>query len=139
MINNLCLLFVATAAITLYFINDNTTSENFAAKDGKNVKSQDLVSNNGRFYLKGNPKQGVLFAITADWCGYCTKLKNAVKDSGITAYYFDATDNNNSEIQNKLGEMNVNSFPTIFKVGNGGELVPYNGSRDVGDLRKNFL
>jgi glutaredoxin len=136
---NTCLIIAAIAAITVYCMNgENTISENFSSK-ARGVKSMDLLSRNGKLYLNGNPKKGVLFAITADWCGYCTRLKNAVKESGIKSYYFDATDNNDNLIKNKLREMNVNSFPTVFKVGNGGELVSYDGSRDPTELRKNFL
>lgn len=136
---NTCLIIAAIAVTSVFYINkDNTKSENFSSK-ANNVKSMDLFSRNGKLYLNGNPKKGVLFAITADWCGYCTKLKNSVKESGIKSYYFDATDNNDNLIKSKLREMNVNSFPTVFKVGNGGELVSYDGSRDPTELRKNFL
>jgi glutaredoxin len=134
-------IIIALIVVTvLYYIYINRNkSEKFRSNESRNVESVDLVLRNGKTYLTGNPKKGVLLAITADWCGYCTKLKNAVKESGISSYYFDATDNNNSEIKNKLSELNVNSFPTVFKIDNGGELISYDGSRDPQELRKNFL
>ena len=85
---------------------------------------------------------GGLFAITAGWCGHCTRLHTSVTEAmkikPFTFFYLDATDNNDPEVQKKLSEIKVTSFPTLYYIDKGGYLLPYNGDRSPNVLAKKF-
>jgi glutaredoxin len=138
--NNIYILLAAAVAAFYVFNPQSVKSVNQSGGSDsgfKNVQASSLVSKSGVWFLTSG-KTGGLFAVTADWCGYCTKLKGAVKDSGISAFNFDSTDNSDPTVSSKLTEMGVNSFPTVFKIGISGELETYNGPMDSSGLKSNF-
>jgi thiol:disulfide interchange protein len=127
------LLILAIAAATYYFLSRDTTTEKFT-----DIQTNSLVKLGSNWtFPKGIP--GGLLAITASWCGYCTKLKKNVTDAGLkNVFYFDASNSNDPQVENLLQAMNISSFPTVFKIGQDGLLIPYDGSREVVDLKQNF-
>jgi thiol-disulfide isomerase/thioredoxin len=84
-----------------------------------------------------------LFAITADWCGHCKRLHSAIKetqskyDNKFKFFYLDASNNDDPAVKKVLEAMQVNSFPTLYRLQHG-VLTPYKGSREPFELYKNF-
>ena len=79
---------------------------------------------------------GGLFAITAEWCGYCKKLKNSVETAKtIQPFDFFWMDGDKTPAHKKKStELNVQGFPTIYYIDKGGRLLPYSGGREPADL-----
>lgn len=80
---------------------------------------------------------GGLFAVVADWCGFCKSLKKNVDEAqkirSFDFYFLDA-DKSRAKVQ----EMGVPGFPMMYTIGKGGQLTEYNGGRNVKDLTENF-
>lgn len=124
-------LILAFAAAAYLFLSSDT--EKFT-----NLQATSLVKLGSHWALP-NGSPGGLVAITASWCGFCTKLKKNVEAAGLkNVFYFDATNSKDPKVERLLQEMNISSFPTVFKIGQSGILIPYEGSREVLDLKQNF-
>jgi thiol-disulfide isomerase/thioredoxin len=79
---------------------------------------------------------GGLFAITAEWCGYCKKLKNSVQQArGVQPFDFFWMDGDKSPAHKKKAvDMKVEGFPTLYYIERGGQILPYTGGREPSDL-----
>lgn len=138
--NNLLVIGIAALSYLL-FQNNRGVIENMVGGSGpKMVSGSDFTvdKQTGNVYLQ-NATTGAMFAVFANWCIHCKKLKAAVEQAGLkNVYYFDASDNKNPEVQATLSKLKVNSFPTVFKIGSDGLLMSYEGGRSPQELQQNF-
>ena len=111
--------------------------------DGSQECQPNVLSvSNGRAKLNwpAAASGGGLFAITAEWCGYCTKLKNnarlARQRIPFDFYWMDG--DKSPAHKAKAAELQVSGFPTLFYINRGGELSKYNGGREPSDLIQIF-
>lgn len=133
MSNNTFLIFAGIVAFYYYFSNNSV--ESFVSVSNSQISK----NSKGQLVLSGAPVNS-LFAVTAKWCGYCSKLKDNVTAAKLkNVFYFDATKNNDPAVRMQLDKMEVQSFPTVFKVTSNGVLIPYQGSRAPKDLKSNFV
>jgi len=100
------------------------------------INAKSLLKNGSSWYLQGGVK-GDLLSVTAKWCGHCTVLKqNVLVAQKTKRFSFYNLDGDNNRTQAQL--MGVHGYPTMFKVIQGGQLVPYTGDRSVMSLVSNF-
>lgn len=83
---------------------------------------------------------GGLFTISAPWCKHCSELKKEVsKAQKIVPFdFFDMQGDKTESHKQKMKELGVNGFPTMFYVGKAGVLFPYTGDRSASALSEVF-
>ncbi len=103
----------------------------------------DAIGKTNRGWAITNPiaaNGGALFAITAPWCGHCQQLKQQVREAQYQRpfdfFFMDGDKSQAHKLQ--TNRMGVEGFPTLYRVETGGQLVEYNGGRDVKSLAQNF-
>lgn len=106
--------------------------------DGVEIHPNVIMGSSDRPIL-GTPMAkagGGLFAITAEWCGYCKKLKNSVKQARtVQPFDFFWMDGDKTPAHKKKStDLKVQGFPTVYYIDRGGQLLPYKGGREPGDL-----
>ena len=94
----------------------------------------------------------IIGVVHAHWCGQCTSLmpnwmdmKDQLRNvNTITVLSIEESENsesrikdiNNTHLKNSHQKLQVDGYPTIFKITNKGVLEYYNGTREVADLIK---
>ena len=98
---------------------------------------------NGRWQLnhtKAHPGGG-LFAVTAEWCPHCVQLKNQVvpKAKELNSFNFFWMDGDKTEdARTKSQQLNIEGFPTLYRIERDGYLTEYNGDRSPSGLAQSF-
>ena len=108
-----------------------------------------------KHHIKHQPKptaKTIIGVVHANWCGQCTSLmpnwidmKDQLRNMNtITVLSIEESENSQSRInhinstylKNSHQKLQVDGYPTIFKITNKGVLEYYNGTREVSDLIK---
>ena len=138
--NNVLLLGIGILSYLL-FQNNHAQVENFLGGSSSpvDVAASDITvdQQTGNAYLQ-NGTTGGLFVVSANFCGFCKKLKAAVAEAGLkNVFYFEAG-TKSQEVSTVLGKLQVSSFPTMYKIGANGLLMVYEGGRSPQELQQNF-
>ena len=84
---------------------------------------------------------GAMLTVTADWCGHCTKLKQILPQAqqlnSFNVFNIDGG-GDSKETKDKLEQLGVKGFPTIFYLDKGGKLYKYEGDRSPQALADTF-
>jgi thiol-disulfide isomerase/thioredoxin len=98
----------------------------------KDLKSNDIASRQGNFYLKNIPPVGGMVIIKTDWCSHCQRalpeFEEVSKLTGGIFPIYKLDGDKNKELVNSMG---VSGFPTIKFINPDGQISDnYQGTRD---------